>query len=167
MKRNILTIATTMISVLFLLASCGKEEGGNVVEPDTVPNTMFGDIIDPAWSVSTDYDYTTSMTAVIGIDLQGRDNLWTIDCADRVAAFVGDECVGLAAPTGTLFFLFIVSPHQGESDNVVTLRYYSSYYHNIFHCDNGFPFVNGSQQGTASAPLLVAFSGDRELKEQQ
>lgn len=160
MKRNFLTIGITLISVFLFLASCGKEEGGNAVVPDTVPDPMFGDITDPAWSVSTDYDYTTSMTAVIGVDLQGGDSLWTIDTADRVAAFVGDECVGLVAPSGTLFFLFIVPPQHAEDGNFITLRYYSSYYHNIFHSDDVFPFVNGSQQGTVNNPLLVVFSKD-------
>ena len=162
MKRNFLTIGITLISVFLFLASCGKEEGGNAVVPDTVPDPMFGDITDPVWSVSTDYDYTTSMTAVIGVDLQGRDSLWTIDTADRVAAFVGDECVGLVAPSGTLFFLFIVPPQHAEDGNFITLRYYSSYYHNIFHSDDVFPFVNGSQQGTASNPLRVGFSEENK-----
>ncbi len=158
MKRNFLTIGITLISVFLFLASCGKEEGGNAVVPDTVPDPMFGDITDPAWSVSTDYDYTTSMTAVIGVDLQGRDSLWTIDTADRVAAFVGDECVGLANPSGPLFFLFIVPPQHDGDD--ITLRYYSSYYHNIFRSDTVFSFCNGSQQGTVNNPLLVVFSKD-------
>lgn len=147
-----------MISALLFLASCSKEEGDSVAEP----NPMFGNITDPAWSVSTDYDYTTSMTAVIGVDLQGGDSLWTIDTADRVAAFVGDECVGLVAPSGTLFFLFIVPPQHAEDGNFITLRYYSSYYHNIFHSDDVFPFVNGSQQGTASNPLRVGFSEENK-----
>lgn len=154
MKRNILTLGITLISVLLFLASCGKEEGGNNVEPDP----MFGNITDPAWSISADYDYTTSMTAVIGVDLQGRDSLWTIDTADRVAAFVGDECVGLANPSGPLFFLFIVPPQHDGDD--ITLRYYSSYYHNIFRSDTVFSFCNGSQQGTVNNPLLVVFSKD-------
>lgn len=154
MKRNILTLGITMISVLLFLASCGKEEGGNNVEPDP----MFGNITDPAWSVSADYDYTTSMTAVISVDLQGRDSLWTIDSADRVAAFVGDECVGLANPSGSLFFLFIVPPQHGGDD--ITLRYYSYYYRNIFRSDTVFSFSNGSQQGTVSNPFLVVFSKD-------
>lgn len=119
---------------------------------------MFGNITDPAWSVSADYDYTTSMTAVISVDLQGRDSLWTIDSADRVAAFVGDECVGLANPSGTLFFLFIVPSQHGGDD--ITLRYYSSYYRNIFRSDTVFSFSNGSQQGTVSNPFLVVFSKD-------
>ncbi len=154
MKRKILTLGITMISVLLFLASCGKEEGGNNVEPDP----LFGNITDPAWSVSADYDYTTSMTAVISVDLQGRDSLWTIDSADRVAAFVGDECVGLANPSGSLFFLFIVPPQHGGDD--IALRYYSSYYRNIFRSDTVFSFSNGSQQGTVSNPFLVVFSKD-------
>ena len=89
--------------------------------------------------------------------MQGSNSVWAIDSSDRVAAFVGDECVGLAAPTDTLFFLFIVPPQQDGADNPVTLRYYSSYYRNIFHSDAAFPFVNGSKQGTASSPLIVAF----------
>lgn len=159
MKRNIYTRAFThsrihafILAALFLLASCGKEEGGSVVAE---PDPMFGTIADPAWVVDTNYDYSTSMTAVVGVDLQGGDSLWAITAADRLAAFVGDECVGLAAPTGELFFLFIVpgsNPYQP-----VALRYYSAYYRNVFRSEEAFPFVNGDQQGTASAPLHVTF----------
>ena len=51
---------------------------------------------------------------------------------------------------------------HAEDGNFITLRYYSSYYHNIFHSDDVFPFVNGSQQGTASNPLRVGFSEENK-----
>ena len=155
MKRNILTIA---LASLFLLAACGKEEGGSVAEPDP----MFGNITDPAWVVDTNYDYSNSMTAVVSVDLQGADSLWTVGSADRLAAFVGDECVGVAAPTDSLFFLFIVPTQQADVYSPVTLRYYSAYYRNIFLTDTDFPFVGGSQQGTAAEPLLVQFRADAQ-----
>lgn len=144
-----------ILVALFLLASCGKEEGGSaVVEPDS----MFGNITDPAWVVDTNYDYSSSMTAVLTVDLQDADSLWTIDNADRLAAFVGDECVGVAAPSGSLFFLFIVSPQQSDGYSIVTLRYYSAYYRNVFYSEEAFAFVNGGQQGTAANPRLIFLS---------
>lgn len=47
----------------------------------------------------------------------------------------------------------------GVADNI-KLRYYSSYYRNIFRSDTVFSFSNGGQQGTVSNPFLVVFSKD-------
>ena len=151
------------LAALCLLASCGKEEGSNVVLPDP----MFGDITDPAWTVDSNYDYSSSMTAVVEVTLLRADSMpvsadvWSIDTADRLAAFVGDECIGLAPPDdGGRFFLFIHAPSQSYAQ--VSLQYYSRRLRNIFRTSTTFPFVNGSQQGTAAEPLLVQFRVDAQ-----
>ena len=56
---------------------------------------------------------------------------------------LGDKCL----------FLFIVPAHNAGTEEPVSLFYYSAKLLNIFHTDT--PFVNGSQQGNASAPLQV------------
>ena len=156
MKRIKKTLTISAFTFLFLLFACHKDN-----EPASDP--MHGTIVDPAWSVSSDYDYSNSMTAVANVLLLQHDgnpvagDIWTLDTADRLAAFVGNECVGVAKPNGNLFFLFIVSTHNTDVDEPVSLRYYSAKLLNIFHTDTTFPFVNGSQQGTASAPLQVLF----------
>lgn len=153
MKNRIMTIA---LAALFFLASCGKEE---VSEK---PFSIQGNIDDPAWVVGTEYDYSSSMTAVIQVNLQMADDMpvpsdiWTTDVDDRLGAFVGDECVGVASCDDLgRFFLFIHAPLQPYGQ--ITLRYYSNKLHNIFDTDTSFPFVNGGQQGTAAEPLQIPF----------
>lgn len=147
---------TIALAALFFLASCGREEVGEE------PYSIQGNIDDPAWQADTDYDYSSSMTAVIQVSLQMVDSMpvpsdiWMTDVDDRLAAFVGDECVGVAQCDDLgRFFLFIHAPSQPYGQ--ITLRYYSHTLHNIFNTDTTFPFVNGGQQGTAAEPLLVPF----------
>lgn len=147
---------TIALAALFFLASCGEEE---VSEK---PFSIQGNIDDPAWVVGTEYDYSSSMTAVIQVNLLMADNMpvpsdiWTTDFEDRLAAFVGDECVGVAQCDDLgRFFLFIHAPSQPYGQ--ITLRYYSNKLHNIFNTDTSFPFVNGGQQGTAAEPLQIPF----------
>ncbi len=53
-----------------LLVSCGKDDAP-ASSTDTVPsrNIPSGDISTPEWNVSPDYDYSSSMTAVVDVDL--------------------------------------------------------------------------------------------------
>lgn len=153
MKNTAMIIAC---AALFFLASCGGEEGG------ANPYPIQGNIDDPAWVVDSDYDYSNSMTAVIEVGLLMADSMpvpsdiWTTDAADRLAAFVGDECVGVAQCDDMgRFFLFIHAPSQPYGQ--ISLRYFSHKLHNIFNTDTSFPFVNGNQQGTAAEPLQILF----------
>ena len=147
-------------SFLLLLAGCQKE---NIVNPITDPadttSIPYGNTPAPDWSVNPDYDYASSMTAVVCVDLTQSYTLtpeaWNIAPGDKLAAFVGDplsgECVGVASPAQqhNLFFLYIVAP-QGRDD--ITLWYYSEKLHNIFRADTSFPFENGSRFGTVQSP---------------
>jgi len=157
MKRTIIAISFVLA---FVLASCGKDSSSTT---DTVPerNIPSGNIPTPGWDVAPGYDYTSSMTAVVEVDLTGTyPDLtpadWQVDTADRLAAFAGEECVGVTAPTDALFFLYIVAPTQNDAD--IKLWYYSARLHNVFQGDMVLHFENGGRIGTVAEPLLPSFT---------
>lgn len=147
-----------------LLVSCGKDDAP-ASSTDTVPsrNIPSGDISTPEWNVSPDYDYSSSMTAVVDVDLmQTYPDLtpaeWQVDTADLLGAFAGEECVGVVKvkPTDGLFFLFITAPTSSEED--IALRYYSTRLHNIFQADIVLHFENGARLGSVNDPLKPGFT---------
>ena len=160
MKRIIIT---TSFVLTFVLASCGKDNTS--ATPDTIPerNIPTGNIPTPDWAVAGDYDYSSSMTAVVAVDLtQSYPDItpadWQVDTADRLAAFAADECVGVTSLTqaDSLFFLYISAPSESGAD--ITLRYYSSRLHNIFQADDILHFENGARHGSVADPLTPVFT---------
>ena len=123
-----------LCALLLLAAGCKKDE------PIDPQKQLYGDVARPTWMVPEDYDYTSSMTAVISMD-----SLVT-SSEDVLAAFIGDECRGIATYDSGLFYLYIAGP--GES---VTLRYWSAHYKNLFATEP-IPFVNDTQLGSTAEP---------------
>ena len=160
MKKCIITLFA-LVGLVF--SGCQKE---NITATDT-PGTLGtpnGNVEKPLWSVDTNYDYSSSMTAVVEVALtlsypQVANN-WHVDSSDMVGAFYGDKCVGVAKPTPYLFFVYITAPEVGNTEPI-TLRYYSSILKNIFYSNVVFPFSNGSQQGTVNQPLRPLFRTDK------
>lgn len=158
MRRSIFI---TIMLGMALLVACSKDN--TTARTDTVPerNIPTGNIPTPGWAVAPGYDYTTSMTAVVAVDLTTTypditPADWQLDTADRLGAFAGDECIGVTAPTDDLFFLYIVAPTQSGAD--ITLRYYSARLHNIFQGDTVLHFENGARIGTVTEPLTPLFT---------
>ena len=156
MKRIIITLFA-LVGLVF--AGCHKESITSIDTNGTL-GTPNGSVDAPLWSVDTNYDYSSSMTAVVEVELsltysQAANN-WHVDSSDMVGAFCGDKCVGVAKPTHNLFFVYIIAPEVGSTEPI-TLRYYSSILKNIFYSDVSFPFVNGGQQGTVNQPLRPQF----------
>ena len=136
MKNQFLPLATC--ALLLLAAGCKPKE-----EPKPNPEpvqSLTADVARPEWVALEDYDYTSSMTAVISMD-----SLVT-SSEDVLAAFIGDECRGIATYDSGLFYLYIAGP--GES---VTLRYWSAHYKNLFAAEP-IPFVNDTQLGSTAEP---------------
>lgn len=131
-----------LCALLLLAAGCKKEEP---VDPQ---KQLYGDVARPTWTVSEDYDYTSSMTAVIKIETLNDQivNDQMVNDSDVLAAFIGDECRGIATYDSGLFYLYIAGP--GES---VTLRYWSAHYKNLFAAEP-IPFVNDTQLGSTAEP---------------
>ena len=136
MKPQFLTLATC--ALLLLAAGCKPKE-----EPVDPQKALYGNVPRPEWVAPEDYDYTSSMTAVISMD-----SLVT-SSEDVLAAFIGDECRGIATYDSGLFYLYIAGP--GET---VTLRYWSAQYTNLFEAKDAFPFVNDNNQGSYNTPFV-------------
>ena len=136
-------------SLLLLAAGCKDKN-----TPDN--NKFTGNSERPSWTAPVEYDYTSSMTAVIKVDLaaqypdQASD--FVLNDEDILAAFAGENCLGIASPQEGLFFLFVVG-----AEGSVTLRYYSKHYKNIFVANNAFEFRNDANIGTIANPLKPIF----------
>lgn len=151
MKKLMMIVTCGM---LLLAAGCKKDEP----TPGTQPAASFtANIARPTWSASKDYDYSSSMTAVIRVDLKAQypDKAadWQLNEQDLLAAFSGETCLGTASPKDGVFYLYVA----GTNDNSVTLRYYSTQYKNLFEAADAFPFENDVHLGTVAEPLTPSF----------
>ena len=151
MKKNIFTL---VLSLLILLPMTGCKKNNNE------PESIIGSVEKPTWTAPANYDLTSSMTAVIKVNLSAGYTAEQLSAAnyqlsenDIVAAFSGDECLGIAAQQEGLFFLYICAPTNG---NNVTLRYYSAVLKNIFTAEP-FAFANNTQLGSIAEPYTPAF----------
>lgn len=156
MKKHIFFHALIISLVVSLFAGCHDK-------PE-VPDIPIGNVSTPDWNVSPDYDYSSSMTVIAQVDLTTTytaltPNNWQVDTADLLAAFSGEECIGVTKPTKHdgkyLFFLYITSPSQGNED--ISLRYYSVRLRNIFQASTGLHFQNGDRQGSVANSLKPLF----------
>lgn len=157
-RSGMVLLALAMLTFV-IFAGCKKESLSTIDETDN-PQLPLGNMDAPSWCVDTNYDYNVSMTAVVKVDLTQTypqtAGHWQVDPADRVAAFCEGECVGVAMPTGDLFFLFVIPPQSG-GDGPVSLRYYSAKMRNVFYGNLSFPFLGGDRQGSISDPLQPLF----------
>ncbi len=161
--------------LLLFLVSCGKD-GNSDVDTTPVRNIPMGTVPTPEWAVASGYDYSSSMTAVVAVDLTCTypdltSAEWQVDTADRLGAFVGNECIGVTAPTDSLFFLYIVAPpqsgtpascRQNKSGADIRLWYYSARLHNLFLGDTVLHFENGGRIGSVAEPLRPLFTNPTE-----
>ena len=155
MKRHL----SALLSCLLLLAVTGCKD------KKTTPPSLKGNEVRPTWTAPDEYDYSSSMTAVIRVDLaaqyptQAAD--FTISEDDLLAAFAGNQCLGVTEPQDGLFYLFIAGPDTEEQTTGITLRYWSAHYTNLFVAENAFPFVNDDQKGTIAEPFVPVLKLDR------
>ena len=131
-----------LLSILLLsVAGCKKD----VNEPQTI----HGNQPRPSWVVTDESNLLSSMTAIIKVTtLNGQaidDTMVGAD--DLLAAFIGEECVGIAEYKDGLFYLYL-----SAEEGIVTLRYYSAYYTNLFEVKDAFVYRNNASIGTVSEP---------------
>lgn len=159
MKTKFMTIA---ICALLLFAAGCKDNN----QPSTDPKSIAGNIEKPSWAAPTDYDMTASMTAIVKVDLaktypvEVANDKWQITEGDLLAAFSGEKCLGvdtLNADLSGLFFLYI-SGQNGDNNEDVQLRYYSTTLKNIFVSKELIPFSNDAELGSVSAPYSPEFA---------
>lgn len=134
------------------------------------PETFLSNQSAPTWAVTADYDMTSSMTAVVQIDLKAqypeKASDWQLTDSDLLAAFDdAGNCLGIASPLSleegagesSLFYLYISAPADSQAPSTISLRYYSATLSNIFVSEETFPFSNDAQLGKVSAPYIPTF----------
>lgn len=125
---------TKLLLAAILVMATGCEPQDPFVNP--------GKTEDPAWVITMDNNMTSSMTAIIKVSFAEN--------AGTLAAFMGEECCGIANYNDGLYTLYI-SP-ASESDGEVQLRFYSPDLKRIFKARSTFPFRNDTQLGSVSEP---------------
>lgn len=165
---NIHSSFSIMKKYIFILVLCALTVCtlvGCKNDSSSEPDTLAGDVSEPAWTFPEEHDYSSSMTAVVKVDLTASYPKLAKDFVltekDRLAAFAGSTCMGVAYPKDGLFFLYIapMEPYTGE----VTLRYYSAHYKNLFEVLNAFPFANDARLGTVAEPFTPQWIVSRNL----
>lgn len=145
-------VALMAISLSLLTGCKGKND----------PQSIISDQPTPSWTVSAGHDMTSSMSSIINVDLtltypkQIKDQVSALSPDDLLAAFAGDQCLGVTSLNNGLFFLFIIGPNADKGTEV-TLRYYSAILKNTFIAKDPIIFSNDAQLGTVSAPYTPEF----------
>ena len=120
-----------------LFASCEQKD----------PYVNPGNVEDPQWKITVDTnDMTASMTAIVKVSFTGKQG--------TLAAFMGDDCGGIADYIDGLYYLYISPSANGGSVLAnVQLQFYSPDLKRVFVSKQTFPFVNDGNQGSVSAPF--------------
>ena len=151
MKKSFIFALCSLSMVMLLLFSGCKNK-----EQD--PETFVSDKTRPVWTAPEKSDITSSMTAVVKVDLKAQYPSIAADFVlnenDLLGAFSGEQCLGVAQLQEGYFFIYINSP--AESSSQVTLRYYSAFYKNLFEAKDAFPFKNDDILGTIADPYIPA-----------
>lgn len=127
--------------VLMGLAACQKEK--EPVNPFVTP----GNTPDPNWTVTVDNDMTKSLTAIVFVAIGEQPG--------TLAAFMGDECCGIAEYKENLYMLYL-SPAT-EDGGEVQLKFYSPDLKRIFIATDTFLFSNDAILGTPTEPYTPAW----------
>ncbi len=143
MKNYLFLIALVMSVLTF--TSCDKNKGKGLD-----PETLAGNVEKPTWVADTvSYDYSSSMTAVIKVDLLASYPVMAKDFQlndnDLLSAFSGETCVGVAKCVNGLFLSFcsrerrprnasfllrlLQKPLRGEGCVYLPKRRYSGFLH--------------------------------------
>ena len=151
-KSFIFALCSLSMVMLVLFSGCKKDK-------EQAPETFVSDMARPVWTAPEKSDMTSSMTAVVKVDLKAQYPNIAADFAlnenDLLGAFSGEQCLGVAQLQEGYFFLYINSP--AESSSQVTLRYYSAFYKNLFEHKDAFPYLNDECLGTVAEPFIPAF----------
>lgn len=164
-RRNKFSLYSVLciLSVLAVsFAGCKKD---SEKEPDNPQpqTTLYGSVARPAWTAPEKFDLTSSMTAVVKVDLKAQYPDLAADFVlndnDLIAAFAGETCLGVAAPDEGLFYLYIAGPNeQMVNEQMVNLKYYSAHYKNLFEAKDAFLFKNDDILGTIADPYIPSLA---------
>ena len=137
-----------------LCVSC--QNGQNDPDAPAEYGQIEGNIAKPEWTAVAYNDMTSSMVAIVKVEKLNNQALYDKIAHDKeaiLAAFAGEECLGIAEADSVsgFFLLYICAPTQEQT---IQLRYYSSVYKNIFVDKDSFSFVNDAMKGTPKEPYI-------------
>ena len=142
------------MALLVLFSGCKKDK-------EQAPETFVSDKTRPVWTAPEKSDMTSSMTAVVKVDLKAQYPSIAADFVlnenDLLGAFAEEQCLGVAQLQEGYFFLYINGPETAASSQV-TLRYYSAFYKNLFETKDAFPFKNDDILGTIADPYIPSLA---------
>ena len=147
MKKNLYLVLCLLAALTLVVSGCKKDK-------EAEPETFNGNVAAPTWTAPSKYDYNSTMTAVIKVDLKTQYPTiaadWKSSENDLLAAFAGDQLVGLGNQIEAgLYNLMIV-----DAEDEITLRYYSVYYKNLFEAKDAFPYHKDDRLGTPDSPFI-------------
>jgi hypothetical protein len=157
---NMKHLIVVFCTLLLVVAGCKKDDSKEL-------DTLVGNVAEPTWVKPTEYDYSSSMTVVLKVDLAAQyptlASDFTVSPDDRLAAFDGEKCCGVAMyeQTTGLFLLYITMPtadEPSENAKMLNIRYWSAHYKNIFAATELVQFVNDGRLGTTSEPFAPLFA---------
>ena len=152
--KNAIHFFILALTMCVVLTSCKKDKEDEPTTPSTT-TSIKGNVAAPSWAVSEDYDMSSSMTVTTQVDLsltypdQVKSTKWTVSSDDLLAAFDGENCIGLAKPTDGMFYLYVTAPKSGSA---VTLKYYSASLKNLFKADETLVYSNDAIIGSVAEP---------------
>jgi len=107
----------------------------------------------PVWRAEANPDYSVSMTATVVLPA----NLATyMQPEDQMAAFVGEECRGLAYLVDNIYYL-LIKGSPGEQPQI-SIRYYSSRNQYMYTTDAIITFEADGVYGTTDNPVTLPLS---------
>ena len=148
MKTKFMIVAAC---AAMLLATGCKDEKQNQ------PESIIGNTPKPTWVAPENYDLSSSMTAIVRIDLKSvytDEQLAAVDYKrasdDLLAAFAGETCLGVGdwKEENNAYWLYIVAPENADE---ITLKHYSASLKHIFVTES-IPYSNGANLGTVEKP---------------
>ena len=115
----------------------------------------------PVWTVDP-LEYQYQMSAIGKITLRGVEST---DQFDIIAAFVGDECRGIASPelvveTGEYMVFLTIYSNQASGEDVTIRLWDAEDAEEYWKLQEEFTFNSNSTNGSLTAPLNFQSSGD-------
>jgi len=151
---SIKILALCSLAFALTMSGCKKDK-------ENESETLMSNIAKPNWTAPAKYDYNSSMTAIVRISFDEQYPELAVDYQlnenDLLAAFIDGTCVGVATPDTEkgLFFLYITG--LDSDSGMVTLKYYSTHYKNLFAAKFAFEFQNNAMLGTVAEPYVPGF----------
>jgi hypothetical protein len=143
MKRNpliALSLVVIALSISVAISGCRKDKGA------TPP---------PDWKEDTTGKYPISMTAVVQLPQKLVSN---IHPADKVAAFINDECRGIGVqvnvPDSVPVFYIMVHGTSSEQQKIA-FKYYSARNSYLFTTNYFLDFVPDGNYGIIDKPAML------------